>query len=278
MTPPTPPISPITREQVREFELLGSRCGESLMRAVDAIPGNGQGYAYFAKGPVRATLSTNPYARWATAACGVNNVDDQTLEETILFFRSHAVPAVLRIVPDGFTPEKADRLRAQGLRHVGFHTVLWSPLPMQVEPIPSNIRIEHVTDPEHYDQALQVQLEGWGMPDNPNSPLLKLRRSWRTLPNHRMYLASLDGKPAAHAMLYTEGRVAYLENASTIERFRDKGLHCALIRRRINDAMALGCDTIVGGSDFESPSRSNQMRCGLQIAYLAALWQEAAPA
>jgi hypothetical protein len=78
-------------------------------------------------------------------------------------------------------------------------------------------------------------------------------------------------------MLYTEGRVGYLENASTITRFRDKGLHCALIRRRINDAMAMGCDTMVGGADFESPSRTNQMRCGLQIAYLAAMWSEAIP-
>src|SRR5262249_37533195 len=139
---------------------------------------------------------------------------------------------------------------------------------------PADIHIEHVTDAGEYDLALHVQLEGWGVPYNPNSPLVKLRRTWRTLPDHRMYLAYVDNQPAAHAMLYTEGRVGHLENASTIERFRNRGLHTALIRRRINDAMALGCDTIVGGADFESSSRSNQMRCGLQTAYLAALWSE----
>jgi hypothetical protein len=45
-----------------------------------------------------------------------------------------------------------------------------------------------------------------------------------------------------------------------------------LIARRIEDATRLGCDTIVGGADFESNSRTNQMRAGLQLAYLAALW------
>jgi len=250
---------------------------ESVMQPVGAIENNGQGYAYFDRDCVRATLSTNPYAVWATNAFGLNNADAETVDATIQFFRSHVSPAKVRIVPDGWTKEKADRLRSHGLRHTGFHTVMWSPLPMDVEPIPADIRIEHVTDADEYDVALHVQLEGWGIPYTPNSPLVKLRRTWRTLANHRMYLAYVDDQPAAHAMLYTDGPIGYLENASTIKRFRNKGLHTALIRRRINDAMALGCNAIVGGADFESPSRSNQIRCGLQIAYLATLWSEAVP-
>jgi hypothetical protein len=270
-------VPPITRQQVRDFELMMCRCVESLMRPVGTVENNGQGYAYFDRSCVRATLSTNPYAAWTSNSYGLNNADAEAVDATIQFFRAHAVPAKVRIVPDGWTKEKADRLMSFGLRHTGFHTVMWSPLPMKVEPVPDHIRIEHVTDPEQYDLSLHVQLEGWGIPYNPNSPLVKLRRSWRTLPDHRMYLAYLDGEPAAHAMLYTDGQVGYLENASTINRFRNKGLHTALLRRRINDAMALGCNTIAGGADFESPSRDNQMRCGLQIAYLAALWSEAVP-
>src|SRR4051812_13959244 len=186
------PIPPITREQVREFELLQSRCAESLMRAVDAVENNGQGYAYFTKGPVHATLSTNPYAVWATSACGLNNADAETIDATMQFFRSRFVPAKVRIVPDGFTKEQADRLMTYNLRHMGFHTVMCSPLPMQVEAGEADgddIRIEHVTTPDEFDVALEVQLEGWGAPYNPNSPLVKLRRAWRLLPNHRMYLA-----------------------------------------------------------------------------------------
>ncbi len=115
-------IPPVTREQVRAFEILQVRCVESLMRPVGAIEGNGQGYAYFEKPPVRATLSTNPYAIWATAAYGLNNADPQTVDETIAFFRGHHVPARVRIVPDGFTKEQSARLAAHGLRHSFQHS------------------------------------------------------------------------------------------------------------------------------------------------------------
>jgi hypothetical protein len=268
-------IPPITRQQVREFEMLQCRCVESLMRPVGAIEGNGQGYAYFQDetGNVRATLSTNPYAAWATNTYGLTReMNPVTLDLVVAFFRSHGVSARVRIVPDGFTMDKAKQLGAQGLRHYGFHTVIWSPLPMAVDPIPENIRIEQVTDPAEFDLALDVQLEGWGVPYNPDSLLKKLRRCWRTLPEHRTYLAYVDGEPAGYAMLYLDGRAAYLEQASVIKRLRNRGVHGALIRRRIADAMETGCDTIVGGADFESPSRANQMRAGLQMAYLAALW------
>ena len=271
-------IPPITREQVREFEMLQSRCVESLMRPVGAIEGNEQGYAYFEKqcanSLVRAALSTNPYARHFCGAFGLTReMDPATLAEVIAFFREHGVAPRIRIVPDGFTPEKATLLASHGLRHFGFHTVMWSPLPMVVEPLPANIRVQHVTDPAEFDVAMDVSLAGWRVPYNPDSPIKKLRRCWRTLPQHRTYLAYLDEKPAGHAMLYLEGKTAYIESASVIPEFRARGVHTALIRRRINDAIADGCDTVVGGADFESQSRTNQMRAGLQIAYLAALWE-----
>jgi hypothetical protein len=264
--------APLTREQVRSFEMLQCRCVESLMRPVGEIEGNGQGYAYFEKNGVRATLSTNPYAVWATGAYGVNGADPQTADETIAFFRAHNVSAKVRIVPDGFTKEKSAHLASRGLRHYGFHTIMWSPLPMPIAPIPGSIRVEHVTDPAEFDVALDVQLEGWGVPYNPDSPLKKLRRCWRTLPQHRTYLAYLDNEPAGHAMLFVDERLAYLEQASVIKRLRNRGVHTALIARRIADATEMGCEAIVGGADFESPSRTNQMRAGLQIAYTAALW------
>jgi hypothetical protein len=273
-----PAIPPITREQVREFEMLQARCVESLMRPVGEIEGNGQGYAYFQKqcpaSVVRAALSTNPYAWWMCFAYGLTReMDATTVAEVMAFYRKQAVTARVRIVPDGFTKEKAELLASHGLRHYGFHTVMWSPLPIMEAPIPASIRIERVTDLTEFDVALDVQLEGWGIPYNPDSPIKKLRRCWRTLPQHRTYIAYLEGQPAGHAMLYLDGKTGYLESASVIKRFRHRGVHSALIRRRIADAMEAGCDAVVGGADFESASRTNQMRAGLQIAYLAALWE-----
>jgi ribosomal protein S18 acetylase RimI-like enzyme len=129
-----------------------------------------------------------------------------------------------------------------------------------------------VTDADEFNIALDVLHEGWGMPPTPDSLLRRIRQPWRTVPGHRTVLAYADGQPAGMAMMYIEDRTAYLENASVIPRFRGRGVHSAMVRQRIIDAMALGCDTILGAASFDSPSRANQMRAGLQIGYLAAIW------
>ena len=267
----------ITRERVRQYEAIMHRCAESLMRATGAVPGNGQGYAYFAKGDVRATLSTNPYAVWATSAIGLTGADETTIDDVVAFFQLHGVSPRVRIVPDGFTKYQAARLAKHRLRQTGFHTVMHAWLPFEypsAAPLSAGVEIKHVTDAAEFDVALATQIAGWGIPAVPDSPLVRIRRWWRELPSHRMYLAYVDGAPAAHAMLYVDGNVACMENASTIPGFRNRGLHRALIHRRIDDATALGCKTIVGAADFESSSRSNQMSAGLEIAYMAAHWSE----
>jgi hypothetical protein len=43
------------------------------------------------------------------------------------------------------------------------------------------------------------------------------------------------------------------------------------------DAIAQGCRIIIGGAEFENESRTNQMACGLSVAYTAAIWQQRVP-
>ena len=87
-----------------------------------------------------------------------------------------------------------------------------------------------------------------------------------------------DGHPAARAILHWREEIAYLESAGTLTAYRGRGLQRALIRRRIADATKLGCRVMIGGADFENESRTNQMACGLTVAYLAAVWTQRADA
>src|SRR5262249_8741420 len=84
----------------------------------------------------------------------------------------------------------------------------------------------------------------------------------------------VQGQPAAQAILHWRGDIAYLESAGTLPAFRRQGLQRALIRRRISDAANLGCKVVIGGADFENKSRTNQLACGLTVAYLAAVWTQ----
>jgi hypothetical protein len=190
------------------------------------------------------------------------------------FFRSHRVPPSVRVAPVGMTAALGDRLRDLGLRHTKFHTVLYGPLPQPARGQDgAGVEVRHVTEPGEFDVALQTELEGWGIPPEPDSPLVGVRRTWRHLPDHRVYLATCDGQPAGMAMLYLAGAIGYLERASTIPRHRRRGVQSALIRRRMSDASAAGCTTILGGAEFLSTSCANMMRAGLNVAYTAAIWE-----
>jgi ribosomal protein S18 acetylase RimI-like enzyme len=260
-------------ELVSRFEQHLAGAVESLLTHSLRVPGNPEGYKVFREGSIQATLSNNPRALWATQTYGISGQPADTVRRVVEFFNLHGVPARVRIVPGAFAPEMADTLSGLGLRHVGFHTILSSPLPMTAESRPP-IDIREVSTKEEMDAHIDIQLGAYGVAPDVIDRLRPLRQTWIQSPDRRFYLAYVDGRPAAQAILHWREDIAYLESAGTVTAYRRRGLQRALIRRRIADATKLGCRVIIGGADFESESRTNQIACGLTVAYLAAVWAQ----
>jgi len=86
------------------------------------------------------------------------------------------------------------------------------------------------------------------------------------------YLARVDGQPAAGAILSLHGETAYLANASALPEYRDRGCHSALIAARMRDAVAAGCDTVIGLAEVASTSHRNMERAGLHTLATIAAW------
>jgi GNAT superfamily N-acetyltransferase len=263
----------LTAELVRRFEQHQADAVESLLTHSLTVPGNPEGYAIYRDDPIRAVLSTNPRAGWATHAFGATGQPAEAVRRVVAFFNARGVPAVIRIVPDGFDAEQADVLGALGLRQVRFHSILWAPLPLP-SASPSPIDIREVTTLDAMDAHIDIQLSVYGVPPEIIDRLRPLRRTWLGSEGRRFYLAYVDGQPAAEAALHWRGDLAYLESAGTLPAFRRRGIQRALIDRRIADATKLGCRLICGGADFENNSRTNQMAGGLSIAYTASIWRQ----
>jgi hypothetical protein len=246
---------------------------ESLLTSSLQVPGNPEGYALYREGSVLATLSTNPRAGWATQTYGLTGQPDDVVKRVVDFYAAHRVPACVRIVPVGFMAAQGDLLSELGLRHDEFHAVFWSPLPLPVASDPT-ADIREVTTLPEMDAHIDLQLGVYGVPPPVIDLLRPLRRPWLGPAGRRFYLAYVDGQPAAQAMLHWSGEIAYLEGAGTAPALRRRGLQLALIRRRIADAMALGCRIIFGGAEYASQSHANQVACGLSVAYTAARWRQ----
>ncbi len=93
----------------------------------------------------------------------------------------------------------------------------------------------------------------------------------------RCYVVRIDGAAQACAAMRIHGGIAEFGIAATLEPARGRGCQLALLRRRIVDAAAAGCHTLLvetGERAPERPSASyrNILRSGFEEAYLRPNW------
>jgi GNAT superfamily N-acetyltransferase len=97
-------------------------------------------------------------------------------------------------------------------------------------------------------------------------------------PGWRCYVARIDGEAqACGAMLIAEG-IAELGIGATLEEARGRGCQTALLRRRMSDAAAAGCRTLLVETGERVPDRPaasyrNILKAGFEEAYLRPNWQ-----
>jgi hypothetical protein len=72
--------------------------------------------------------------------------------------------------------------------------------------------------------------------------------------------------------MHVNGEVGYLADGATDPTFCRRGLHTALLRRRIQDAGASGCAFVCSGADFLSASHRNMERIGMRIQFTRTYW------
>jgi len=94
----------------------------------------------------------------------------------------------------------------------------------------------------------------------------------------RCYVARVDGTAQACAAMLVDGAVAELGIAATLEPARGRGCQPALLHRRILDAAAAGCDTLLIETGERVPGRPsasyrNILRAGFKEAYLRPNWR-----
>jgi len=114
-------------------------------------------------------------------------------------------------------------------------------------------------DPAHYPRvaAATAQLHG--------------RDGWT------LYLAFCQGKPAAAGGLYVGDGIGTLAFAGTAPEYRRRGCQQALLRARMADAAARGCDLVAAQAALGATSHHNMERAGFRIAYTRTFWVSRTP-
>lgn len=126
---------------------------------------------------------------------------------------------------------------------------------------------------EQVDGFAEAMLSGFGLPQAIGAWFGEIigREGWRA------YVALHAGEPIGTGALFVRGDVGWLGFGSTVPGHRNRGVHEAMMARRMRDAADLGCrwlvtETNLPVADEPTPSLDNMRRLGFELAYERPNW------
>jgi hypothetical protein len=217
----------------------------SRMRVLERIPGNpiGIGYRRIDDGAVALVSLFLPAFR---RVVGLRPGHEGEIEPLLAWYREYGVKPTFEIVPGMFNAELGRELARHGFLPSGFHaSLIGEPHRTAAANADIDIDIEQVVSESAMEQYLDAYVAGWGLSEKD------------------------------HAQYYVADRVAYLADAATAPAFRGRGLHVALLRRRIREANAADVDFVFSGAEPMGTSHRNMERAGLRLHFLRTKWTAA---
>lgn len=195
---------------------------------------------------------------------------DALIEKQIDYFRRRELGFCWYVSPLDTPPDLGERLVKQGLVYAGSAATMVRLGLDSTEEIPINPQLQVLTitpdRPDLYDEALSVEAVGF---HTPAEQIERMRKNWRErsrkpelINKERNYLARLDEKPVGFAAMQLEGTHAYMNGAATLPEYRGRKIYSTLLRKRLEDAHALGMH--LATVDAEPMSRRVVTRYGFK--------------
>ena len=262
----------------RALDRVEVRFWRDIWESVPAEVATERGIEVKAFGPVQATaVRALPGAGMLNLVLGATEpgaVEDGDLGQAAEWMRSRGVDHYVPATPGLPETEPAERWLADHGFTAGY---AWMKFARDAHPprfaAPEDVEVIEVTEPEQEPFGM-IAATGFGLPAWASSFFAGLpgRGDWRC------YVARVDDTAQACAAMLVEGPIAEFGIAATLEPARGRGCQLALLRRRILDAAAAGCQALFVETGERVPGRPsssyrNILRAGFKEAYLRPNWQ-----
>jgi len=244
----------------------------SRMKVLERIPGNplGIGYRWFDEAAVALMARLPAFCRVVGLRPGLT----QHIEPLARWYSEHNIKPTFEMVPGLFDASLGRELARLGFYQSCFHASLIGK-PAAATTAERDFQIEPVTTAKVMEDYLEAYVAGWGIAEKDQTQFKANVRSWLEQPGWSLYLARVNGRPAAAATLYVHDRVGYLADSATDPAFRGRGIQLALLQRRIHDAGVYGADLVFSGAAPYSSSHRNMERAGLRLQFVRSKWTPA---
>jgi Acetyltransferase (GNAT) domain len=241
------------------------------MRVAQERPGNPRRVHMQRFGSATAICAAaRPEHDFMNSLIGLRAPDAGRIEEVTGFYRGHGVRGWTEVAPGADAEAVMDALTAAGWRQIGFHAS-FAGEPARV-PSASEVAVREI-DASRASLFGRVLAAGHEVPEGERDQAAADMGGWATVPGWRLYLAELDGRPAAAGVLTMDAGIAYLANVSCLPEARGRGCQTALVARRMADAVDAGADLVCALAAFGSVSHRNLIRAGLSLTHTQAVWR-----
>jgi ribosomal protein S18 acetylase RimI-like enzyme len=242
------------------------------MKVLERIPGNPIGIAYRTIGDATALSALHLQSPSFNSVVGLRSDQASCVRPLVEWYRERGAGGRFEIAAGDYDSALGQALARLGFYQSGFHAALVREPDAHVATPSSGISVEPVANAPEMEDFLDAYVAGWVFPENAHSQFKANVRSWFGQPGWSLYVARVDGRPAAAGILFIHGGGGYLADSATDPAFRRRGLHAAMLRRRLQDAAAAGVDFISSGADFLSTSHRNMERVGMRLLFLRSIW------
>jgi ribosomal protein S18 acetylase RimI-like enzyme len=240
----------------------------SRMRVLERIPGNPIGIAYRWIDETAVALAARLPA--FSRVVGLDRTHAHQIESLVLWYREQGIAPTFEMVPGMCDAGLGRELARLGFYQSAFHASLIAE-PAVAGPLEDD-GIEAVTTVEAMEDYLAAYVAGWKFGAQDHAQFKANVRPWLEQAGWSLYLARVNGVPAAAATLYLHDGVGYLADAATDPAYRGRGLQAAMLRRRIRDAAKAGADLVFSGAEPFSTSHRNMERAGLRLQFMRSKW------
>ncbi|HWI60462.1 MAG TPA: GNAT family N-acetyltransferase [Symbiobacteriaceae bacterium] len=209
---------------------------------------------------------TSPISR--AVGLGIDGpVSPADLDRAEAFFFGRGMACRVDLSPFSH-PSLVELVGRRGYRVAWFLNQLIRPVEAaDAPPVPSpEVIVEEVP---RSDLAVWAEIVSAGFGDgrrpDPTHPNIALATGHKE--SVRCFLARLGGEPAGGSAMEVRGTLAGFMSTSVLPAFRNRGVQTALLRRRLAEAVAVGCELVEVQTSPGSNSQRNVMRMGFQVAY-----------
>jgi GNAT superfamily N-acetyltransferase len=203
--------------------------------------------------------------------------DERALAAVEADWRERQEPARIELATLA-DPAIAPLLTARGYRLQGFENVLGLALAGRAENPATSVTVEAVRSGED-SSWLETVIAGFAVPDGTGvtseviarEALAPIMEDFRRASGLVRSLARIEGVPVGAASLRLDAGVAQLCGATTLPRFRRRGVQRALLEARLGLAAASGCDVAIMTTSPGTQSQANAHNHGFALLYARAI-------